>query len=258
MEKFIKAGRVFYALALLVYGIQQFIFGTFRPVFLPAWQSHLPGLAVWAYAFGIVLIAAGLAIIFEKKVRETALLLGGLLLFLALFVHIPFEIIADPYSGHVGVWTAALKELALSGGAFILAGTFRNEKGGSALNNFLEKLIPYGRIFFSITMIVFGIQHFVYGDIVAAMIPAYFAFPLYLGYVTGFALIVAGLAIMFNIKTKQVAILLASAIFLWFILLHIPRAIADPSGNRGNELASTFDALAFTGIALMIAFGSKK
>lgn len=258
MEKFIKAGRVCYAIALIVYGVQQFIFGDFRPVFLPAWQSHLPGLSGWAYAFGAVLIAAGLAIIFEKKARETALMLGGLLLLLVLFVHVPFEIIADPYSMHVGVWTAALKELALSGGAFVLAGTLKDEREGSVLISFLEKFIPFGSIFFSITMVVFGIQHFVYGDIVAAMIPAYFAFPLYLGYLAGIALIIAGLAIMFSIKTKQVALLLATAIFLWFILLHIPRAVADPSGNRGNELASTFDALAFTGIALMIAFRSKK
>jgi uncharacterized membrane protein len=258
MEKFIKAGRGFYAIALLVYGVQQFIFGTFRPVFVPAWQSHLPMLNLWSYAFGLVLIAVGLSIMLEKKAREVALWFGGLLLALVVVVHIPFELIADPYRMHVGVWTGALKELALCGGAFIVAGTLPGEGRSTGILKALENLIPYGRIFFSITMIVFGIQHFVYGDIVAAMIPAYFAFPLYLGYMAGFALIIAGLAIMFNIKTRQVAILLATAIFLWFFLVHMPKAFADPSGNRGNEVASTFDALAFTGIALMIAFRSKK
>jgi hypothetical protein len=42
-------------------------------------------------------------------------------------------------------------------------------------------------------------------------------------------------------------------IFLWFVLLHIPRAIADPFTNNGNEVASAFDALAFSGIAFLIA-----
>jgi hypothetical protein len=43
-------------------------------------------------------------------------------------------------------------------------------------------------------------------------------------------------------------------IFLWFIFLHIPRAIADPYAAQGNEVVSASDALAFTGTAFIIAF----
>jgi hypothetical protein len=42
-------------------------------------------------------------------------------------------------------------------------------------------------------------------------------------------------------------------IFLWFIMLHIPRAIADPHSGNGNEWTSVFEALAFSGIAFLMA-----
>jgi len=41
-------------------------------------------------------------------------------------------------------------------------------------------------------------------------------------------------------------------IFLWFLVLHIPRGIADPEGLKGNEITSVFEALGFAGIALVI------
>jgi hypothetical protein len=60
-------------------------------------------------------------------------------------------------------------------------------------------------------------------------------------------------AIVLNIRRKTIAILLAVMLFIWFIILHIPRAVADPFGSQGNEVTSVFEALAFSGIALLIA-----
>jgi hypothetical protein len=47
-------------------------------------------------------------------------------------------------------------------------------------------------------------------------------------------------------------------IFLWLIVLHIPRAIAEPYVAKGNEITSVFEALAFSGIALGIVLMPKK
>ncbi len=40
-------------------------------------------------------------------------------------------------------------------------------------------------------------------------------------------------------------------IFLWVLLLHIPRALAGP--NHANETAGVFEALAISGVALIVA-----
>ncbi len=49
---------------------------------------------------------------------------------------------------HFGDWENAAKELALAGGAFVIAGCFPG-KGESPLTRFLGKLIPFGAAFIS-------------------------------------------------------------------------------------------------------------
>jgi hypothetical protein len=56
---------------------------------------------------------------------------------------------------------------------------------------------------------------------------------------------------------KIVASLLGTMIFLWFIFLHIPRGIADPYSNRGNEMTSVIQSFGFSGVAFVIAFGTR-
>jgi predicted oxidoreductase len=40
-------------------------------------------------------------------------------------------------------------------------------------------------------------------------------------------------------------------IFLWVLLLHIPRALME--ANHANETAGVFEALALSGVALLVA-----
>jgi hypothetical protein len=46
-------------------------------------------------------------------------------------------------------------------------------------------------------------------------------------------------------------------LFLWFWLVHIPGAMANPGVDRGNLVSSAFDALAFSGTAFLIAVGRR-
>lgn len=223
---------------------------------LPPLHSWITGLAFWAYFTGVLFMAAGAAIIFEKKARMVSLLLGGVLLALFCFYYIPYEIIVDPNYQHLGSWVNAEKELALSGGAFVVAGSFpdRNEKvqKESVIIKLLEKFIPFGGIFFSITMISFGIDHFLYAKGVATLVPSWIPNHIFWTYFAAVALIGSGVAIILKIKLKVIATLLGTMILLWFILLHIPRAIAQPFDNMGEEVTSAFSALAFSGIAYVI------
>ena len=57
----------------------------------------------------------------------------------------------------------------------------------------------------------------------------------------------------YRITAWLASLLVGVMIFLWVPMLHIPRAIADPYTNVGNEWASVFEATAFSGMALMLA-----
>ncbi|WP_316635585.1 DoxX family membrane protein [uncultured Flavobacterium sp.] len=154
------------------------------------------------------------------------------------------------------VWINALEELTYSGGAFVMAGSFTENNSARAEKNFtslLEKLIPSGRVFYSILMILFGLSHFTFANFIVAMVPKWLPAPMFWTYFFGAALIIAGISIIFKIVIKPIALLLAFMLLLFFLFFHIPDAIANPSADGGNEIVRAFVALLFCGIALVIA-----
>ena len=62
-----------------------------------------------------------------------------------------------------------------------------------------------------------------------------------------------GIGIMVRRVARLASLMVGVMIFLWVLMLHIPRAIVDPYTNVGNEWASVFEALAFSGMAFMLA-----
>jgi uncharacterized membrane protein len=258
MKKLITMGRAFYAIALTVYGLQQLYFGTFRDVFFSVYQNHLPLLNIFSYIFGIYLIVTGVLILVSGKGKNAALLLGGILIALFLSTHITYELISEPNKlYHLGLWTTPLKELALAGGAFVVAYSF--EKGASPKRNFLEKLMPYGNLFFLYTISSFGISHIIYAPYMVNMVPKGMANQLFWVYVTGILMVSAGIAIILGIRIRAIALLLCLMIFLWVWVVHVPGTLSYPiAASRGNLLASTFDALAFSGTSLLIGLTMSK
>ncbi len=256
MENLIKAGRAFYAIGIAGIGAQQFIYADFRPVILPQWPAWIPWLAVWAYLTGAALVISAAIIFLSKNARKTALVLGIAFILFFLIFHVTYQLFISPYSFHFGLWTDPLKELALSGGAFVIAGSYSQGKlytDKSFRTRFHDILIPCGTIFFSITMIVFGIDHFLYTEFVATLVPRWIQGHVFWTYFAAVALIGSGVAIILKIKIRLIGILLGIMLFIWFVILHIPRAVVDPYVDKGNEVTSVFEALAFSGIAFVIA-----
>lgn len=58
---------------------------------------------------------------------------------------------------------------------------------------------------------------------------------------------------MFKIRVGLIAALLGAMVFIWFMILHIPKVIHAPVADRGGEMTSAFLALAYSGIAFVIA-----
>ena len=244
MEALAKAGRWAYAICLIGLAGQQLYYSDLRPVFVPAWASPIPGHALLAWLFSIILIASAATLLLNKGVRIAMLLLGGLLFSLFLFRYLPYELLVDPKGGQIGAWNNALKELSISGSAFIIAGTFPDTRTAGI-----------GRIFYSIMLILFGIEHFLFAGFVKSLVPSWIPGDLFWTYFTAVALIGSGVAIILRIKVKLVATLLGIMVFIWFLVLHIPRAVVAPVTDMGNELSSVFESLWVSGIAFVIADG---
>ncbi|HEY2584090.1 MAG TPA: hypothetical protein VGI43_19940 [Mucilaginibacter sp.] len=261
METFVKIARMSYGIMIAALGVQQIFYSDFRPVILPPWPASFPGHAFFLYFLSAILIIGGLAIVFDKKARMVSLILGGVFLLLIVFCQLPYEILADPNNKNLGSWTAAMKELVFAGGAFVVAGSFPEEEKYSKkefLMSLLEKFIPLGSIFFCATIICFGIDHFLYAEGISTLVPNWIPGHVFWTYFAGAALVSSGIAIIWRIQLKISAFLLALMIFLWLIILHIPRAIDDPYSLKGNEVSSVFEAFGFSGVAYLIAVGYNK
>jgi uncharacterized membrane protein len=257
MRNLSNVGRIFYGIAIAVIGFLTIYYSDFPYMLIPPKHSWIPGLVMLSYISGTMLMLAGACIVFEKKVRPISLLLGTVLLLIFCFYFIPYEFIASSNYMHFGDWENAAKELTLSSGAIVIAGCF-SEKNENPLIRFLGKLIPFGAILFSITIISFGVDHFLFANEAADYVPSWVPYHLFWMYFTGTALIGSGLAIIFKLKPGPVATLLGTMIFTWFIILHIPRVIASPSADMGSEVTSALIALAYSGIAFVIAGAAKK
>jgi uncharacterized membrane protein YphA (DoxX/SURF4 family) len=261
MNLLIRTGRVFFALGIIGIALQQFQYGELRPVVFPEWPAGWQASAAAAYVVGLALIIASVLILIGKKGEPASLGLARFFLIMFVAFHSMYLIFFNPNSFHLGSWSNALKSLALSGGSLIMAASFMEESQPNAqkspLTRVTEKMIPMGRIFFSITLILFGIDHFIYSEFVATLVPSWIPGHYFWTYFAAIALIGSGLCIIFKIQFKTVTLLTGVMLLIWLLVLHIPRAVADPHGDKGNEVTSVFEALNFAGIALVMA-GVKK
>lgn len=254
MANFTKIARLAYCVGLAGMVIPQIVYRQFGGNFLPPWPG-LPWVPFWACVFTVITLAACVAIALEIKGRAIALLLGGLLLTMTILGGVPYELFFDPNKHHFIYWAGVLSGLAIAGGAFVVAGTFKEETNvkKSSLLRLLEKIIPFGGLFFCITMIGYGWTHFLYPDMVSGLFPNWMPYQMFWLNLAGVALIVGGFAIIFHIKVKLAGMLLGILLFLFLILIHIPLAIADPWGQNAFQSIRIFGALAFIGTAFMIA-----
>jgi uncharacterized membrane protein len=104
-------------------------------------------------------------------------------------------------------------------------------------------------------MVLAGIQHFLYPEFVKLLVPSWIPGPLFWTYFAAIALIAGGTGLVIPRTTRLAAALSGLMIFLWLVMLHVPRAIAASPDQRRNEWTAVFEALAVSGIALTIAGG---
>lgn len=246
METLTTSGRYLFAVSIIAFGIEHFAFGHSLSalILLPdAISAH----SFWVYAMGIVFLGAGICIGAGIKVRLVATFLGILFFALYLIFHLPKEITnpKDP-----GAWTAAFELIGFCGGAFILARTQPGENWDKTSDNLLRS----GIYLFASTFIVIGIQHMMYADFIAPLIPSWIPGQLFWAYFIGIAFFAVALSLILGIKVRLATTLLGIMFLSWVLILHGPRVTSNL--HTETEWTSLFVALAMSGISFVIAGAS--
>ncbi|HTT19976.1 MAG TPA: hypothetical protein VMG82_13580 [Candidatus Sulfotelmatobacter sp.] len=156
---------------------------------------------------------------------------------------------------------AALAALALPRGIFwlyfsasilLIVGLVKILKSELPKMRGLDKILPFGRLFFTIPLAVFGTEHFTNTADIAALVPRWIPGHLFWTYLVGTCLIAAALSITVEIQSPLAATLLGAMFFSFVCLMDIPGVIAEP-GNRFSwtlalrETAFSAGGLAYAG-----------
>ena len=103
---------------------------------------------------------------------------------------------------------------------------------------------------FGIPWLVFGAQHFLYADFVANLVPAFFPARPFWVYLTGAAMIAAGLSLITGVKARLAATLLGVMLLAFFVLIQVPKIIGiDSSAVNWTRIFQDF-AIAASGFML--------
>jgi len=244
-----EAGRLLFASAILVFGIEHLVFAGAAAAEMYPWVLGSPA---WNYAFGTLLVTVSVCIGIKKKVPLAAGVLGPTLCLYALLLYVPRIVV----HGHdPGPWTrifglgralAATGELlAMSGAAWVLA--------GSRIGN---RPCVLGRALFAAPLVVFGIQHFLYPAYLATLIPAWIPGHLFWEDFVGTAFIAAAAGIATNRAARPAALLLGTMFGVFVVVLHVPRVVG--AVRSVDEWTSAFVAVAMCGGAFVLGEAGRR
>ncbi|HLJ86236.1 MAG TPA: DoxX family protein [Candidatus Angelobacter sp.] len=120
----------------------------------------------------------------------------------------------------------------------------------------MDKLLALGRLFLGIPMLVFGVQHFMYPQLMASLVPAWIPGHLFWAYFVGVALLAAGISILLDRFTQWAATLLGIMILSFVLLIHLPMQIEHHW--KRNEVTNMFTDLGLSGGALLLAKSARQ
>jgi uncharacterized membrane protein len=238
-------GRVLLATGVAALGIQSLIHADFvsslEPV--PAW---LPMRRVWACFIAGFLVIAAVGHLSKRHVRSAAIGLGAMSLLWLIVFHLP-RLVANPAS--MSAWVVACETAALTGTAWVLVGAL-SVGGKSGPGGFTTGAAVAGRILFGLSLLLFGLSHFMYHDFVATLVPAWIPGRLFWAYFTGAAHVAAGVSLLTNVMSRLAAALYGIMIGIFGLLVNAPRAV---NFNKPAEWDSLFVAVTLSGAAWIIA-----
>lgn len=244
-------GRLFFGLGFVGLACTHFIFRAFTTGRAPVWPAPMPGGTLWAYLSGTAFLLIGLAVISGKQVRPTIFGTAAVIFAWAFVRQLP---VAAADGVLASTWTHAGKALTLIGGLCVTAGAspFVEESVARRFARVINLEMPFitvGRCCLAVFLLITGIQHFLYTEFVATLIPEWFPGNAVMWtQFAGVALISGGVGLVVARTARLAALLVGIMVFSWFWIVHLPRALMSVSDG-----IAVFEALAVSGIALMIA-----
>ena len=256
VDKIMPLGRLFFAIPLAVFGSEHFTATANVASLVPRW---IPAPTFWTYLVGLAFLCAALSIAVLVQARLAAALVGMTMLIFVLVMDMP-GVVAQP--GNRFFWALALRQLAFSGGAFAFAlSPWSTGLKPAPSQPKLAAWVAFPRFFIGIPSIFYGVEHFLHPEYVPAiplqkLTPDWIPGRIFLSYFVGVILILGGVCLLVNKKTRMAATLLGLTILLTVLWIYLPMLLAAPTDVVA--LNFFFDTLLFCGAILLLANAMEK
>jgi uncharacterized membrane protein len=128
-------------------------------------------------------------------------------------------------------------------------------KKGAANLSFLTDIVA--RVLLAIPFFMFGVNHFIYANMMTGMVPAYVPGGIFWVYFTGAALIAAAVSMVTKIQGKLAMYLLAVLLLVFIVTIHVP-GLGNPQMKMMSMMALLKDLGLLGGVLLLAGIFEKK
>jgi uncharacterized membrane protein len=164
---------------------------------------------------------------------------------LQLFVVVVPGLVSMPFGlSAIAFWMYVCALLVSIIGLIKIFGELRQEHG-------VDKIMPFGRLFFAIPMAVFGSEHFTVTASIAALVPHWIPAHTFWVYLVGVAFLCAAVSMAVLVQARLAAALVGMTLLIFALIMDMPGVVAHP-GNR-FFWALALRQLAFSGGAFAFA-----
>jgi uncharacterized membrane protein len=251
VDKVMPFGRLFFAIPMALFGSEHFTSTAGIANLVPRW---IPAHTFWVYLVGLAFICAALSIAVLVQARLAAALVGMTFLIFVLVMDMPATL-AHPHNRFF--WALALRQLAFSGGAFAFAmSSWSTRPRRPSPAQSITALAAFPRFFVGIASLFYGVEHLLHpayapGVPLQKLTPEWIPGRIFLSYFVGVILIVAGVCLLVNKKTRIAATSLGLTILLTVLWIYLPMLLRAPTDVVA--LNYFFDTLLFCGAILLLA-----
>ena len=238
-----NVGRVLFSLAIIGLGIETLVCARASTHSLgPGYEvipalPWLPAIPWVAYLFGVVWIICGAGLLSRRTLRTAAMALSGLLFLCAFVLDVPKN---AANIGSISLRTTAFEPLALACLAWLLAGQPTP-----------DLLVRGSRFVLGLSLVVFGVDHFLALGFIAALIPNWIPWHVFWVAFFGLLFIVGGVSIGLNLLHHWGAVATGLMFGVWVVALHLPRVLGlygiPGAPHNPNEWSSLLIALGLWG-----------
>ena len=251
VDKIMPFGRLFFAIPMAVFASEHFTATAGIATLVPRW---IPAHTLWVYLVGLAFLCAALSIAVLVQARLAAALVGMTFLIFVLVMDIP-AVVANPRNRFF--WALALRQLAFSGGAFAFAmSPWSTQARLPPPAQLAAAWAAIPRFFVGIASLFYGVEHllhptYVPGIPLKKLTPEWIHGRIFLSYFVGVILILAGVCLLVNKKTRMAAMSLGLTILLTVLWIYLPMLLKAPTDVVA--LNFFFDTLLFCGAILPLA-----